>query len=242
MKLPCYLVRDLLPLYKDELCEPETAADLREHLDGCPDCRALWEKMQDADPLEGEVAEARVQEEADALRRVRKNQRKKRLLTVLAAVVATLCAVALGLRALYEYADHTFPDYDAGVIREVRYEAQGTPADSPFSGEGLYAALSDEASYAVVPSGLTETEEGTAVVFTLRCTLWEQWLYSLLQGPASGTANKTAICTAGGYGQSTVESLCAAYYLPYSSFMSWFYQKDAPLPEDAVLVWQRGAE
>lgn len=34
MKLPCYLVRDLLPLYKDEVCETETAADVKEHLDG----------------------------------------------------------------------------------------------------------------------------------------------------------------------------------------------------------------
>ena len=92
MKLPCYLVRDLLPLYKDELCEPETAADLRAHLDSCPDCRALWEKMQTDAPLEREAVKAREREQADALRRVRKNQRKKRMLTVLAAVAATLCA------------------------------------------------------------------------------------------------------------------------------------------------------
>ena len=40
MKLPCYLVRDLLPLYKDGVCDPQTAADLKEHLAGCESCRA----------------------------------------------------------------------------------------------------------------------------------------------------------------------------------------------------------
>ena len=44
MKLPCYLVRDLLPLYKDQVCEPDTAAAVKEHLEECSDCRALWEK------------------------------------------------------------------------------------------------------------------------------------------------------------------------------------------------------
>lgn len=241
MKLPCYLVRDLLPLYKDEVCESETAADLRAHLDSCPDCRALWEKMQTDAPLERDAAKARAQEQADALRRVRKNQRKKRMLTVVAAVLATLCAITLGVRALYEYARTTYPDYAAGVILEVSYEEQGAPADSPFTGEGLYATLSAEASGALAPSKLVETEEGTAVVFTVSQTLWQQWLDSLQSNPQNQENTRTAICTAGGYGRSAVESLCAAYYLPHGTFMSWFYQHDAPLPEEAVEVWQRDA-
>ena len=73
MKLPCYLVRDLLPLYKDEVCEPETAADVREHLEGCPDCRTLWETLQTAAPLEEAVDQAKAQEQAAALRRVSTN-------------------------------------------------------------------------------------------------------------------------------------------------------------------------
>lgn len=241
MKLPCYLVRDLLSLYKDELCEPETAADLRAHLDSCPDCRALWEKMQTDAPLEREAVKARAQEQADVLRRVRKNQRKKRMLTVLAAVAATLCAVTLGLGALYEYARTTYPDYGAEVIEEVRYEEQGIPGNSPFAGEGLYATLSAEASGALVSSKMVDTEDGTAVVFTVSGTLWQQWLDTLGRNAETPANTRTAICTAGGYGQAEMESLCAAYYLPYHSFMSWFYKNNAPLPEDAILLWQRDA-
>ena len=242
MKLPCYLVRDLLPLYQDEVCEPETAAALREHLDNCPDCRALWEKMQTADPLEGEAVQARRQEEAAALRRVKRSQHRKRVLIVLSAVLATLCAVCLGLRLVYEYANETYLDYDARVIGEVSFEARAGEENLPLSGTGLYATVSAEAAHALVSSKLVETEEGTAVVFTLGCTLKNQWLYDWLEGTASPQSAELAICTAGGYGRTTAETLCAAYYLPYHAFMSWFYQHDAPVPEEAVLVWQRSYE
>lgn len=242
MKLPCYLVRDLLPLYKDELCEPETAADLREHLDNCPDCRTLWKKMQDADPLEGKAVQARRQEEAKALRRVKRSQHRKRVLIVLSAVLATLCVVYLGLRLVYGYANETYLDYDAQVIEEVGFETRDGEENSPLSGTGLYATVSAEAAHAVVSSKLVETGEGTAVVFTLGCTLRNQWLYNLLQGTASPQPATLAICTAGGYGRTTVENLCAAYYLPYHDFLSWFYQHNAPVPEDAVLLWQRSSE
>ena len=36
MKLPCYLVQDLLPLYKDHVCDEQTSADVAEHRLLCP--------------------------------------------------------------------------------------------------------------------------------------------------------------------------------------------------------------
>ena len=39
MKLPCYLIRDLLPLYHDRVLAEQTAADVKEHLDSCAGCR-----------------------------------------------------------------------------------------------------------------------------------------------------------------------------------------------------------
>ena len=41
MKLPCYLVQDLLPLYKDHVCDEQTSADVAEHLSDCAACSAL---------------------------------------------------------------------------------------------------------------------------------------------------------------------------------------------------------
>jgi len=39
MKLPCAVVRDLLPLYAENLTEEETKKMVDEHLEGCEDCR-----------------------------------------------------------------------------------------------------------------------------------------------------------------------------------------------------------
>ena len=43
--LPCHIVRDLLPSYLDHLTGPETEADIQEHLEACPDCRAARDAM-----------------------------------------------------------------------------------------------------------------------------------------------------------------------------------------------------
>ena len=56
MKLPCYLVQDLLPLYKDHVCDEQTSADVAEHLSDCAACSALLAEM-DAPPQETAVQE-----------------------------------------------------------------------------------------------------------------------------------------------------------------------------------------
>lgn len=38
MKLPCAIVQDLLPVYEEELCSPESREAVREHLAQCPQC------------------------------------------------------------------------------------------------------------------------------------------------------------------------------------------------------------
>ena len=40
MKNECSLVRDMLPLYLENMVSEETAAFVKEHLEGCPECAA----------------------------------------------------------------------------------------------------------------------------------------------------------------------------------------------------------
>lgn len=65
MKLPCYLVQDLLPLYKDHVCDEQTSADVAEHLSDCAACSALLAEM-DAPPQETAVQEEQAAEAAEA--------------------------------------------------------------------------------------------------------------------------------------------------------------------------------
>ena len=44
--MQCEVIRDLLPLYQDELCSPVTAELVRQHLAECPDCARAAERMR----------------------------------------------------------------------------------------------------------------------------------------------------------------------------------------------------
>lgn len=78
MKLPCYLVQDLLPLYKDHVCDEQTSADVAEHLSDCAACSALLAEM-DAPPQETAVQEEQAAEAAEALSTVKKNLRARQV-------------------------------------------------------------------------------------------------------------------------------------------------------------------
>lgn len=239
MKLPCYLVRDLLPLYKDQVCEPDTAADVREHLEGCTDCRTLWENMEDAVPEEKELESAKAQEQAAALRRVKSAQRKKRVLIVLAAVLATLCAVYMGLRLVFAYANDTYLDYDVDAILKVEYEEDPDEGDSYLGGTGVYIWLDPTEHNTLTWPHILDTEEGKVVVFTLGETLWNEWINTPWYGLEEGELYKEGLCTEATYGRSTVESIVAVYYLPYSRFTDWESRWVRSVPDDAILLWQR---
>ncbi len=46
MKIPCAVVRDLLPLYAENMIEEETHALVDEHLEECPECSKKLEEIK----------------------------------------------------------------------------------------------------------------------------------------------------------------------------------------------------
>ena len=46
MKVPCDVIRDLLPLYADEACSEESGKLVEEHLQECPDCSSMLGRLQ----------------------------------------------------------------------------------------------------------------------------------------------------------------------------------------------------
>ncbi|MDQ0338352.1 putative anti-sigma-YlaC factor YlaD [Caldalkalibacillus uzonensis] len=43
--MKCSLVRDLLPLYREENCRPETIRAVEKHLNTCPHCHKLYKAL-----------------------------------------------------------------------------------------------------------------------------------------------------------------------------------------------------
>ncbi len=84
-KLPCEVVRDLLPSYVDGLTSDATNALLEAHLDGCADCSAALEAMR------GVEAQPLFPEEKKEFDFLKKNKRRNRRI----ALVSILTALAL---------------------------------------------------------------------------------------------------------------------------------------------------
>lgn len=92
-KLPCAIVRDLLPSYIEGLTEEETTAAVKDHLDDCGDCAARYAAMI-GDEVTA-IEPAAIDQEVDYLKTVRKKSWKKVIIAVVLAVVLVLGIVGV---------------------------------------------------------------------------------------------------------------------------------------------------
>lgn len=86
MKISCNIIRDLLPLYAEDLASDDTRAMVEEHLCDCDDCTSVLNTMKMGTPVPMETA-------PESLNKVKRIIRRKRILSVMAAVM-TLVTLA----------------------------------------------------------------------------------------------------------------------------------------------------
>ena len=84
MKNECSIVRDLLPLYAEDMLSPETSEFVAEHLKGCDGCREEFERTKELEPAHCDVSDAA------PLKLIRKRLYLKRIGTAACAVVLAL--------------------------------------------------------------------------------------------------------------------------------------------------------
>ena len=80
MKNECSLVRDMLPLYLENMVSEETRAFIKEHLETCPECAAEYEALKSGTKVEKVGSELRSSldaEVAKSMKATRKKFRKK---------------------------------------------------------------------------------------------------------------------------------------------------------------------
>lgn len=92
MRNECNIIRDILPLYIDEIVSEDTISFVEEHLEKCAACRAELENMKAPNALEKAVSDTRADDEKPLKAFAKKWNRKKRI--VVAAFVAVLLIVA----------------------------------------------------------------------------------------------------------------------------------------------------
>ena len=105
-KIPCNVIVDLLPLYKEDICSEETKDIVEEHIRGCEDCRLLCENMT--------VPEIKAKEaptERETFKKVGKKLKRgklyRRILIFLFAAFAAVNVAWLKLK-FFPYKDFAF--------------------------------------------------------------------------------------------------------------------------------------
>lgn len=54
--MDCNVIKDLIPLYIDDCCSEESAGMVREHIDSCAECKALYESMNSPSEITAAVS------------------------------------------------------------------------------------------------------------------------------------------------------------------------------------------
>lgn len=100
MKITCNIIEDLLPLYVDDMVSEDSCQLVEEHLKMCPACRKMQEEMQRENRLtaapKGNNSIQINKTEAEPLRKIRRKIRKKRIASVLLAVILVVAAGRIG--------------------------------------------------------------------------------------------------------------------------------------------------
>ena len=121
-KLPCYIVRDMLPQYAEDLLEPKSAEDVRLHLEECEDCSSLYAQMTSPEPeVEADTAEV------DYLKKVRKNSKR---IIIAACVIVALIACGAFINSRIQAAKATI-NYDENSKTMVIYGKDDTDIRIP---------------------------------------------------------------------------------------------------------------
>lgn len=88
MSKQCEVIQDLLPLYVDEACSQSSLEMIKEHLESCPECREIYQKMR------SHTSEEILQKERDGvILRYSNKLKKRKILTIISSVALTLIIV-----------------------------------------------------------------------------------------------------------------------------------------------------
>lgn len=83
MKISCNIIRDLLPLYAEDLASEDTRLLVDEHLCGCDDCTKFLGSLKKGTPLPVEAS-------PESLNKVKKIIRRRRVVSVMAALLTLI--------------------------------------------------------------------------------------------------------------------------------------------------------
>ncbi|MHB8129276.1 MAG: DUF4825 domain-containing protein [Mobilitalea sp.] len=97
-KIPCEMVKDLLPLYVEELTQEKTNEEIRNHLEECPTCEKMLQDMKISITKVETASEGVKTLEINYLKKIKSNNRKK---IIMGIGVTLFVGILFGILKLY---------------------------------------------------------------------------------------------------------------------------------------------
>lgn len=168
MDKQCEIVQDLLPLYVDGACSESSVAMVKEHLESCPECKTLYEKLC-SDTGEGTLKAEMV----GVVAKREKKVKKKRLLTIAVSVVLTIILIFTVINlwpASIDYGSseiYSREDMDDAIklIKDQFYSWEGCKLYSIYYTDDSFCQREIEYVNTLADDGVTYTE---CIVFRTR--------------------------------------------------------------------------
>lgn len=168
MDKQCEIVQDLLPLYVDGACSESSVAMVKEHLESCPECKTLYEKLC-SDTGEGTLKAEMV----GVVAKREKKVKKKRLLTIVVSVVLTIVLIFTVINlwpASIDYGSseiYSREDMDDAIklIKDQFYSWEGCKLYSIYYTDDSFCQREIEYVNTLADDGVTYTE---CIVFRTR--------------------------------------------------------------------------
>lgn len=119
MNYPCEIIRDLLPMYIDEVCNIETRRAVEKHLAECQKCREYYETMKSTDGfVENNSDNSEDSKIASSLKNI-KNTINKKIRNIVLCAVAAVLVVIVGFNLLFNVAIKNVSPEDISISADV---------------------------------------------------------------------------------------------------------------------------
>lgn len=222
-KISCNIIRDILPLYLDDVVCDDTKEMVEEHLQSCSSCREEAASIK-KDVILPASRDQRFSEAA-VLKKIRNRISRKKMIAVLCTALAVLAA-AVGGYALLTLPKSIIP-YNPGEIRVEEVTVGGS--------EYLYlSCIAPEQDGNVSHAPMTiQTDEGekTVVIAYYYSTPWSRYA-----GEHSGDDGSEVLTVLG-----SADEIDEVYYGEFEP-VEEFYEDPSAVLDEAELIWRAQEE
>lgn len=233
MKNSCEVVKDLLPLYHDDVCSNESRSIVEEHLLECNDCKGYLDSINN-DFIQSDIEKSTEQEKYDTLKRIKKKLFRK---NVMVSVVSILCAITVligGFTLIFHY---QMPIPYEDKLLSINMASDGV-IDIIFNGENYYSSY-----------GLTKTIERdgvkqNAVYIYYTDSIWTKYISDPFKDETYQFSIGNNIMVDYGKNGQAIQSkddITAVYYLidDYQDIGTMSNEEFIKATQDAILIWEK---